>query len=56
MNLEKYALRADSSFEAFEFISTGPSGLIRKMIHFQETNIPKLYNCYGQGFYTPSNC
>lgn len=44
MNLEKYALKADRTLEVFEFISEGPKGLIRKLIHFQETNESNLYN------------
>ena len=44
MKLEKYALKAESSLTIFEFISEGPNGPIRKLIKFQETNEPNLYN------------
>lgn len=44
MNLDKYALKSNGSFSVFEFISEGPKGIIRKLIHFQETNEPNLYN------------
>jgi hypothetical protein len=44
MKIEKYALKAESSLTVFEFISEGPKGLIRKMIQFQGTNEPNLYN------------
>jgi hypothetical protein len=44
MKIEKYALKAESSLTVFEFISEGPKGVIRKMIQFQGTNEPNLYN------------
>jgi len=44
MNLEKYPLKAESSLTVFEFVSEGPNGLIRKLIQFQLTNQPDLYN------------
>ncbi|WP_310395025.1 DUF6934 family protein [Hymenobacter sp.] len=44
MNIDKYALKAESSLTVFEFISEGPNGNIRKLIHFQETNEPGVYN------------
>ena len=44
MKIEKYALKAESSLTVFEFISEGPKGLIRKLIQFQQTNEPNLYN------------
>ena len=44
MKIEKYALKADGDLTIFEFISEGPNGLIRKIIQFQETNQPNLYN------------
>ena len=44
MKLEKYALKADSNLTVFEFISEGSNGPIRKLIHFQETNEPGLFN------------
>lgn len=44
MKIEKYSLKAESNLTVFEFISEGPKGLIRKLIQFQETNQPNLYN------------
>ena len=44
MNVEKYSLKAESSLTIFEFVSEGPNGLIRKIIQFQLTNQPNLYN------------
>lgn len=44
MKIEKYALKAESSLTVFEFVSEGPNGLIRKLILFQETNQPDVYN------------
>ena len=44
MQIDKYALKAESSLTVFEFISEGPKGPIRKLIQFQHTNQPNLYN------------
>jgi hypothetical protein len=44
MKIDKYALKSESSFTVFEFISDGPKGAVRKLIHFQHTNEPDLYN------------
>jgi len=44
MKIEKYHLKSDHTFTYFEFISIGSKGAIRKMIEFQETSIPNLYN------------
>ena len=44
MNIDKYSLKAESSLTVFEFVSEGPNGLIRKLIQFQETNQPDVYN------------
>ena len=44
MNIEKYALRAESSFTVFEFTSEGSKGVIPKLIQFQATIEPNLYN------------
>ena len=44
MNLEKYPLKAESNLTVFEFVSEGPNGLIRKLVEFQQTNQPQLYN------------
>ncbi len=44
MNVEKYALKAEASLTVFEFISEGPNGPIRKLVQFQPTNEPQLYN------------
>ncbi|GAB2564730.1 DUF6934 family protein [Spirosoma areae] len=44
MQIDKYALRAESSLTVFEFVSEGPKGLIRKLIQFQDTNQQNVYN------------
>ncbi len=44
MKTEKHSLKAEESSTTFEFISEGPMGAIRKLIQFQETNEPSLYN------------
>ena len=44
MKIDKYSLKADGDLTVFEFISEGPKGPIRKLIHFQQTNEPGLYN------------
>lgn len=44
MKIDKYPLKAESSLTVFEFVSEGPNGLIRKLILFQETNQPDIYN------------
>jgi hypothetical protein len=44
MKIEKYALKSDRNLTFFEFISESPKGAIHKLIHFQETNKPGLYN------------
>jgi len=44
MRVEQYHLKSDESLSVFEFISVGPKGAIRKIIHFQQTYTPGLYN------------
>jgi hypothetical protein len=44
MKVEKYHLKSDNSFTYFEFISIGSKGAIRKIIEFQSTSSPGLYN------------
>ena len=44
MKLNIYHLKADETLSVFEFISVGPKGAIRKIIHFQPTYTPWLYN------------
>ncbi len=44
MNLEKYRLKSGRNFTIFEFKSEGLNGIIIKLIQFQETNEPNLYN------------
>lgn len=44
MKVEKYHLKADDALSVFEFISVGPKGAVRKIIHFQLTYTPGLYN------------
>jgi hypothetical protein len=44
MKLESYHLKADETLSVFEFISVGPKGAIRKIVDFQLTGIPGLFN------------
>ncbi len=44
MKADRYALKSPSSQTIFEFISDGPKGAIRKVVEFQETNEPGLFN------------
>ena len=44
MKTEKYHLKSESKFTRFEFISEGPKGAIRKLIEFQETTNPDVFN------------
>jgi len=44
MKVEKYHLKSDKTFTYFEFISVGSNGAIRKMIEFQTTSSPSLFN------------
>ncbi len=44
MKLPKYHLKAESRFTRFEFISEGTKGAIRKLIEFQATTDPDVYN------------
>ncbi len=44
MKTEKYHLKSESKFTRFEFISEGPKGPIRKLIEFQETTNPDVFN------------
>lgn len=44
MKLDKYALKAGQDQTVFEFISEGKKGVIRKIILFQATTEPNLYN------------
>ena len=44
MNIEKYALKLESSRTIFEFESRGLKGRIAKIIQFEETNEPGVYN------------
>ena len=44
MKIDKYALRSDGSYTVFEFISAGSKGFVRKLVHFQKTDEPGLYN------------
>ena len=41
---EKYHLKSEETFTVFEFISEGPKGAIRKLIHFQRTSQKGIYN------------
>lgn len=44
MKVEKYHLKSDNTLTYFEFISVGSKGAVRKMIEFQTTTTPGLYN------------
>lgn len=44
MKLPKYHLKAESRFTRFEFISEGTKGAIRKLIEFQTTTDPGVFN------------
>lgn len=44
MKAEKYHLKAESKFTRFEFVSEGSKGIIRKLIEFQETTNPDVFN------------
>jgi len=44
MKLPKYHLKTESGFTRFEFISEGFNGAIRKLIEFQATTEPDVYN------------
>jgi hypothetical protein len=44
MKIDKYALRSDGSYTVFEFISAGSKGFVHKLVHFQKTDEPGLYN------------
>jgi hypothetical protein len=44
MKTEKYHLKSESKFTRFEFVSEGPKGAIRKLIEFQETTNPDVFN------------
>ncbi len=44
MKVEKYHLKSENTLTYFEFISVGSRGAIRKMIEFQTTSSPGLYN------------
>ncbi|MBV4358590.1 DUF6934 family protein [Pinibacter aurantiacus] len=44
MKIDKYLLKSECSFIIFEFISEGPKGNIHKVIHFQKTNQPRVFN------------
>lgn len=44
MRIEKYHLKAERHFTLFEFVSEGPRGAIRKLVQFQQTDVPNFYN------------
>jgi len=52
MKVEKYNLKTETKFTRFEFISEGPNGAIRKLIEFQTTTNPLLFNL-AFGDYNP---
>ena len=44
MNLPTYQLKSEEDLKAFEFTSEGLKGNIEKLIVFQKTNTPNLFN------------
>jgi len=44
MKVKKYHLKSGAKLIRFEFISEGPKGAFRKLIEFQETTDPGLFN------------
>lgn len=44
MNLKTYILKSNFLLTKFEFVSEGPKGLIPKIIEFQRTTNPGVYN------------
>jgi hypothetical protein len=44
MNVDKYALKTEGSRKIFQFVSEGPKGAVKKLIQFQNTDEPNLYN------------
>ena len=44
MKIERYHLKSDNTLTYFEFISIGSNGAVRKMIEFQATSTPGIYN------------
>ncbi len=44
MNVDKYALKTEESRKIFQFVSEGPKGAVKKLIQFQNTDDPNLYN------------
>lgn len=44
MKTDKYPLKYEESYTVFEFISWGPKGFVHKLVHFQKTDEPGLYN------------
>ena len=44
MKTERYHLKSDNTLTYFEFISIGSNGAVRKMIEFQATSTPGIYN------------
>lgn len=44
MQIDRYALKSGTDLTTFEFVSEGPRGAIHKLIFFQPTNEPDLYN------------
>lgn len=44
MNVDRYQLKSEEELTRFEFISEGPRGAIRKLIEFQQTTDPDIYN------------
>jgi len=44
MKMDRYVLKSESCSTVYRFISEGKNGPIQKLIRFQKTNVPGLYN------------
>ena len=44
MTVDKYQLKTGEKLTRFEFISEGPNGAIRKLVEFQRTTEPDVFN------------
>lgn len=55
MELETYDIKQNRKSRSFEFKSIGPKGSIRKLVLYQETSIPNLFNL-AFGDYNSQTC
>ncbi len=44
MQNEKYLYKSEDKFEFFEFYSQGTKGIIKKVVEYQPTSEPNVYN------------